>query len=671
VPLQPPNLDDRTFDELVRQAELRIPRYTPEWTDFNRSDPGATLVDLFAWLTEMILYRLNQVPARTYIKFLQLLNLELRPAQPATVHLTLTAQPGARTEPVPPGTPFGAQPLGGGDLLIFETVEGVDLIRVALRDLQVFDGAGYTTVTPANDAGGASFRPLGWTPGPGSALYLGFDRGDPPPAEPAFPAQMRFRVFLPAGARAGQPERCQGDAPPPASPVRLVWEYKPKKDESWRRLSTYRDESAGFTREGYLLVQGPATIEPTVHADGNIKEPRYWLRCRLDEGAYPTGREPAIDFLRPNVVEAVNLSTVRNELAGIGTGFPETTFQLRRRPVQADSLDLVVRPPGEEPEPGEETPWQRKDDLLASGPDDPHYVLNATTGEIRFGDREHGRIPPPDAEIVARRYRYGGGAAGNVGINLVTIPLTSPVGVESVTNERPAAGGRDEQPLERLMEEAPATLRHRNRAVSAADFAALAVEVGGVAKATAVALAHPEHPGVTVPGAVTVVVVPDTDDVPPRPSADLLRRVCTYLDSRRLLTTEVHIKGPTYLAIRVEARVKARPSAAFAAVEQAIITALNEHLSPLGPRPATGTGAPQAAAVSTGPRGWEFGRDLAPTSLYRVIQEVEDVESVSYLALRVDGQPWEDLSRAVPVPRDGLLYGAADHDITVIPAVDL
>ena len=73
MPLQPPNLDDRTYDQLKRQAQLRIPRYTPQWTDFNESDPGMALVDLFAWLTETMLYRLNQVPNRNYIKFLQIL----------------------------------------------------------------------------------------------------------------------------------------------------------------------------------------------------------------------------------------------------------------------------------------------------------------------------------------------------------------------------------------------------------------------------------------------------------------------------------------------------------------------------------------------------------------------------------------------------------------------
>src|SRR3954464_6087502 len=73
MPLIAPPLDTEKFEDIFRQARLRIPRYTPEWTDFNESDPGITLLQLFAWLTEMMLYKMNQVPERNYIKFLQLL----------------------------------------------------------------------------------------------------------------------------------------------------------------------------------------------------------------------------------------------------------------------------------------------------------------------------------------------------------------------------------------------------------------------------------------------------------------------------------------------------------------------------------------------------------------------------------------------------------------------
>ena len=70
MPLTPPDLDRRRFDDLVAEARQRIPRYTPEWTNFNDSDPGMTLVKLHAWMTETILFSLNQVPDLNYIAFL-------------------------------------------------------------------------------------------------------------------------------------------------------------------------------------------------------------------------------------------------------------------------------------------------------------------------------------------------------------------------------------------------------------------------------------------------------------------------------------------------------------------------------------------------------------------------------------------------------------------------
>ena len=73
------DLDDRTFQDLVQECLLRIPRYCPEWTNYNPSDPGITLVELFAWLTDQMLLRFNQVPRRNYVTFLELLGIRLQP----------------------------------------------------------------------------------------------------------------------------------------------------------------------------------------------------------------------------------------------------------------------------------------------------------------------------------------------------------------------------------------------------------------------------------------------------------------------------------------------------------------------------------------------------------------------------------------------------------------
>src|SRR5215469_1237917 len=84
MPLTVPVLDDRNFEQLLAEAKRRIPSFTPEWTNFGLdSDPGITLVQVFAFLTDALLYRANRYPETNHAKFLQLLGIPLRPAAAA------------------------------------------------------------------------------------------------------------------------------------------------------------------------------------------------------------------------------------------------------------------------------------------------------------------------------------------------------------------------------------------------------------------------------------------------------------------------------------------------------------------------------------------------------------------------------------------------------------
>src|SRR5215472_9628627 len=98
MPLQDllPVIDDRRFDDLVTEIRTRIARYAPEWrpgesawSDVNDNEPGVALAQVVAWQAEMLLYRLNRVPALNYIKFLELIGLELEAAKPARAEVTL------------------------------------------------------------------------------------------------------------------------------------------------------------------------------------------------------------------------------------------------------------------------------------------------------------------------------------------------------------------------------------------------------------------------------------------------------------------------------------------------------------------------------------------------------------------------------------------------------
>lgn len=115
------NLDDRTFDDIRNEAIRLIPRYCPEWTNHNPSDPGIALIELFSWMTEMTLYRLNKVPVKTYLSMLELMGLSLTPPQSARVPVLFFPVDGCKkTVLVKAGTKV-ASVSSEGQPAIFET----------------------------------------------------------------------------------------------------------------------------------------------------------------------------------------------------------------------------------------------------------------------------------------------------------------------------------------------------------------------------------------------------------------------------------------------------------------------------------------------------------------------------------------------------------------------
>ena len=98
MPILPPSLDDRSYDDLVAELVARIPAHTPEWTNPAPGDPGRTLVELFAWLADTLLYRANLIPERQRLAFLRLLGQQLRPPSPATGLVTLSVDDDRRAD---------------------------------------------------------------------------------------------------------------------------------------------------------------------------------------------------------------------------------------------------------------------------------------------------------------------------------------------------------------------------------------------------------------------------------------------------------------------------------------------------------------------------------------------------------------------------------------------
>src|SRR3954467_963794 len=110
-----PNLDDRRFQDLVDDAKRLVQRRCPEWTDHNVSDPGVTLIETFAFMTDQLLFRLNQVPDRMYVKFLEMIGLRLLAAPPAKAPVTFwLSAPAVASVGIPTGTSVAAIPPDSG-----------------------------------------------------------------------------------------------------------------------------------------------------------------------------------------------------------------------------------------------------------------------------------------------------------------------------------------------------------------------------------------------------------------------------------------------------------------------------------------------------------------------------------------------------------------------------
>jgi hypothetical protein len=660
MPLEAPTLDDRRFDDLVADATNLIPRWAPEWTDRNDSDPGMAILKLFAWFTELGNFRMNQVPERAYVKFLQMVGVERRPAAASRTDLVFTpARDDVAEVFVPEGTQVAAAADAEGPIL-FETVKPLAVLGARLAAVQVFDGFGYTAVTTKAQAAGQWFYPFGPRAREGSALMLGFA---PPATMTAGTIALLVRLardgVTPAPVRCPDPDSGVGAT----LPARLIWEYWDLAH--WQPLTVIRDGTGALTRDGYIELRGPGAGAKAALL-GDSADSLYWLRCRIEAPTWE--RSPRLDAVLTNAVPAIQAASQQDETLGTSDARPGQAFALSRRPVLpaieeeqvagADGKTVTILSLRLEVDEGTgPLAWQEVDDFYASGPDDAHFTLNRTTGTIGFGDGVNGRIPlafaPPGApgNIVARFYLTGGGRRGNLPAGTVTGLQTYVPGVAGATNPYLADGGAEEETVDAAKLRAAAEIKSNGRAVTCEDFEVRALEAG-LRRAKALALTHPRWPGVKIPGAVTVIALPDGDAPNPVPSAATLAAVAARLDAVRLMTTEVHVVAPTYRLIRIEADLLARRNADFGKVRQAVEDRLNAYLHPL-------TGGADGL-------GWPFGGDVYFSDLYRLILDTPNVLRIvdGQLVIRCDGEA-QPFCRDVPLCPGELVY-ATGHGINVL-----
>jgi len=394
-----------------------------------------------------------------------------------------------------------------------------------------------------------------------------------------------------------------------------------------------------------------------------------WVRCRVTEArpgqpfysVSPTVRAAEAATIG-GTTTAAHAEMITEDVLGEAAGVPGERFRTEYAPVVAGDPPLVLD--SSDGDGWQE--WRLVRHFAASEPADPHFQLDAATGEISFGPavrtpdgglRQHGAVPGKGATLRVRNYRTGGGRIGNVARGALNVLRTSIPYVAQVENREAARGGVDAETLEEAKRRAPVALRAQDRAVTARDYEELARRA---APDTARIRCLPvDEAGA---GAVRVLVVPQAVPDPGGrlrfeqlvPGDDLLRRVTRHLDERRPIGIRLAVGPPFYQGVTVVATVHAFGSAETERVRLAALDALHAHLDPL-------TGGADA-------RGWPFGRPLQAGEVFAVLQRVPGVELVDEVRLHaadpLTGKRGDAVDR-IDLDASALVF-SYDHKVRVL-----
>jgi hypothetical protein len=514
-----------------------------------------------------------------------------------------------------------------------------------------FEDHTYEAVWP-----GATFAPFERIRDLTPALYLGFDQKLP---------VDRLGVFFDFVERAGE---TLGPA--------MQWEFF--NGAQWSELSV-EDETRNLRLPGILSFIGAEESAPLAR----FTVERHWLRGRLKEDGPPGA--PVCDGIFPNAVWASQQQTYSGATLGTSTGQASQVFRFAQTPVLAGAqievrelsgpranvewrilargwaagrprivqefeemlgregteIDLVVGDLRLRRDRNKRVAevwvrWHEQPNLYASSSEARHLVIDRASGRVFFGDGVRGKVPPAGATILAQSFRAGGGTAGNVPAGAIKQLLGGVAGVQSVFNPHAAEGGADGETLQRFTRRGPHTVRQGNRAITPLGYETLAKEASP-AVAVAVALPGRSAGGPTLPGWVTLVIIPESKEPRPWPSWGLREQVRRYVGDRApaglSAARQLYVTGPDYVPIDLSATIAVLRQADAGATEQAAREAVGSFLHPLH-------GGPEGA-------GWEPGRDVFLSDVAAVLERVPGVDYVEELALLRSGALQ---GGSVPVP---------------------
>ena len=281
--LPAPNLDDRTFQDLVDEAKRLVQHRCPEWTDHNVSDPGVTLIEAFAQMVDQLIYRLNRVPDRNYIKFLELIGVELRPPAPAQGKVTFwLSAPQPQTVLVRNETQVATPRTDIHEPIVFSTTRDLEIIPCAFARAGGVAGRRRSRPTTPRrcrrSRGSAASQPR---PVPDDALLIGLTEAVPSCA-------VTLRMDCTVAGVGVDPRR------PP-----LIWEAW--TGSGWTPCELDHDDTGGLNMDGDVVLHVPDDHQTSIIA----RERAGWLRCRLLE---PLPEQPT--YNAPPRIQAVSAFTI-------------------------------------------------------------------------------------------------------------------------------------------------------------------------------------------------------------------------------------------------------------------------------------------------------------------------------------------------------------------------
>jgi hypothetical protein len=710
MPLHIPTLDDRRYQGLLDEALARIPVHNPDWTNFNKSDPGVTLLEVFAFLTENLLYRSNQIPERNRKKFLSLLGVPLQPATSARGLVTITHESGLlqtitlndSLEVLAGQVPFRTEK--GLDVLPVEAqvyykrklVNPSPQIQEYYRQLYASYNLGQGSPDPAVlqlyetvplDSANTNGVAIGAETVDGSLWIALLTRAQDKPADITAPArdallkkvreeiaQKTISLGAVPALDAAERSLTPGGQPNPEAETLLQYEIPnvpaggelpPDRKPRYKSLVVASPTDI-FAHPGVVEITLPTADElqlwsnidplesgvgdfPPALEDTNLNNRLItWIRIRSSVAAV----RARLLWVGINAVFVTQRAHVSREVLPDGTGEPDQAVVLSQRPIVGKVRLFVTAVDGEPHE------WEEIDDLLSAGQevqvpnlrqppgvplstDRPIdvFTVNPESGEIKFGDGLRGRRPPLGATMRAS-YDHGAGTAGNVAKGSINNGPILPAGLK-VTNPVRTWNGADSEGVVEGEKQIARYLQHRDRLVSAVDFETLTLRTPGVAigRVEVIPAFNPElAPNVPgdAGGAVTLMLIPRFDlkqPDAPVPDGLFLDAVCRYLDPRRLVTTEIFLRGPVYKQIWLSVGINVVAGASIAQVREEVKASLLRFLSPLrqsDSRSLSATLESQSTSLNTPQyadlqKGWPLSKPVTDRELLAVASRVSGV----------------------------------------------